>query len=139
MKYKDFDKIQYIILLCITLFTVLSIFTCYEYWYKYAENPVYIGNNCFLGMLLIGILEIYCVFQNTYKKQRKTILFCVIRVMITFWILILKFIGDEVFGMIGNSGEYSITVIGYIVIILSWMILGLEITQTHLMKKGHMK
>ena len=102
------------------------------------DNNIRVSERFYLEELYkrIGILEIYRILQNTFKKQKKTIVFCIVRVMATLWILILKFIADEVFGMIGNSGEYLITPIGYIVMILSWVILGLQITQNFLMKKG---
>ena len=139
MKNTRVETLNAIIIICSTVFTILSAFTCYRTGTLFSgiHDPLLEGtvswhdeiNNSFDSMISIFLLEIFLMMISRRFLIRFTDLVIsltrIIRTFLTSISTLLYLVGADVFARMGGlgSGVSEVTIIGYMVFGLSWIIL----------------
>lgn len=143
MNLKEWKKIQIITIVFTILFIVLSACDCIETGHLYmrdyqemkAGDILYDGylDNCFAVTASLGILQILLMLWKLKVCQAICILLSVIELFISLRIILLNLIGKMIMGGI-SSPIYELTMIGYVVLILSVFLFLLHIKLWRLLK-----
>ena len=146
MKSRRLEPLQIVIIALLCVFTILSAFPCIERWSYAIMIPVWEPgefnghitkmDNCFVFMLILGVLEILLLLKSGFVRQKINVVISVIRTLVTLLLPYTVFNGSLLDTIMTDiSISYKMTPIGYVVLLLSWLILILEIKHFRIMRK----